>query len=160
VLPWVASLHRNALGSALHPHDFLYQSWAYDAHDVGATPGFGGDTDAALAAIRACALILTPPLDLYNPVECGVDVARKIPGARHVVIPSLQGHQAANTAHSADVEFLNRTIGEFIDGRGAGAKSGFQADLWGPISMISWKRHADTTLPGKLSFPSLPWLHP
>jgi homoserine O-acetyltransferase len=121
VLPWLAGLHRNALGSGLHPHDFLYQSLAYDAHDVGATPGFGGDTDAALAAIRARAMILTPPLDLYNPVECGVDVAQKIPGARHVVIPSLQGHQAANTAHRADVEFLNRTIGEFINGRGAGA---------------------------------------
>ncbi|MDB5825034.1 MAG: Homoserine O-acetyltransferase [Herminiimonas sp.] len=119
VLPWLTSLHQNVLGSGLDPHDFLYQSWAYDAHDVGATPGFDGDTDAALAAIRACAMILTPPLDLYNPVECGIDIAQKIPRARHEVIPSLQGHQAANTAHRADVEFLNRTIGEFINGQGA-----------------------------------------
>ena len=34
-------------------HDCLYQSWAYEAHDVGATPGFGGDTMRALASIRA-----------------------------------------------------------------------------------------------------------
>jgi homoserine O-acetyltransferase len=118
VLAWLDGLHKGALASGLDAHDFLYQSWAYDAHDVGMTPGFDGDTDRALASIRARTMVLTPPLDLYNPVECGADAVRKIPQARHVVIPSLQGHQAANTAQRADVDFLNEVIGEFLGGRG------------------------------------------
>lgn len=117
VLAWLSRLHQGTIASGLDAHDFLYQSWAYDAHDVGATPGFGGDTDSALASIRASTLILTPPLDLYNPVECGADAAGKIRGARHAVIPSFQGHQAANTAQSDDVDFLNRTIRQFIEGQ-------------------------------------------
>ena len=51
------------------PVDWVYQSFAYDAHDVGTTPGFGGDTAAALRSIRAPVLLLVPELDLYNPVE-------------------------------------------------------------------------------------------
>jgi kynurenine formamidase len=32
---------RRAAGA--DPLDWIYQSWAYDAHDVGTTPGFGGE---------------------------------------------------------------------------------------------------------------------
>ena len=35
-------------------------------------------------------------------------------GARHVVIPSLEGHQAANVAKPADVMFVNHEIGRFL----------------------------------------------
>jgi hypothetical protein len=57
---------------------------------------------------------MTPPLDLYSPEECGIDAARLIPGGEHVVIPSLEGHQAANVAKASDVEFVNRAIERFI----------------------------------------------
>src|SRR5436853_320178 len=53
--------------SGFEAHDYLYQSWAYEAHDVGTTPGFGGDTRRALGAIRASTLVLAPQLDLFNP---------------------------------------------------------------------------------------------
>jgi homoserine O-acetyltransferase len=95
-------------------HDYLYQSWAYESHDVGATPGFDGDTAAALASIRADTLLLAPPLDLFNPAECARAAAKEIPRARFVEIPSIQGHQAATQTDAADVSFLNRTIGEFL----------------------------------------------
>jgi homoserine O-acetyltransferase len=114
ILPWIAERQAAWLAGGFEPHDFLYQSWAYDAHDVGATPGFGGDWRAALRAIRAQALVMTPPLDLYNPSEHGAEVASLIPDARHVVIPSLEGHQAANVAKPADVMFVNREIGRFL----------------------------------------------
>ena len=58
------------LAGGFDAHDYLYQSWAYDAHDVGTTPGFGGDTARALRSIAARALLLAPPLDLFNPSEC------------------------------------------------------------------------------------------
>lgn len=114
VLPWITQRQRAWLDGGFDAHDFLYQSWAYDAHDVGATAGFEGDWRRALASVQARALVLTPPLDLYNPVECGVEAALAIPGAKHVVIPSLEGHQAANVAKEADVAFVNRAIREFL----------------------------------------------
>jgi len=96
-------------------HDYLYQSWAYEAHDVGTTPGFGGDAERALASIRAKTLVLAPPLDLFNPSESARAAASAIPGAAFVEIPSEQGHQAATQLRSEDAAFLNATIGAFLN---------------------------------------------
>jgi len=96
------------------PHDYLYQSWAYEAHDVGTTPGFGGDTAAGLRSIRARALVLAPPLDLFNPVADARAAAAAMTDARFVEIPSIQGHFAASSASADDVAFLNRTIAAFL----------------------------------------------
>jgi homoserine O-acetyltransferase len=95
-------------------HDYLYQSWAYEAHDVGKTSGFNGDTAAALSSIDAKTLVLAPPLDLFNPADAARFAAAQIPGARFVEIPSVQGHQAATSTKAADAAFLNRVIGEFL----------------------------------------------
>ncbi len=99
---------------ALDAHDYLYQSWAYEVHDVGGGDVFGGDTDTALASIRARTLVLAPPLDLFNPAEAARATASVIPGAQFVEIPSAQGHLAATTTKAADAAFLNRVIGEFL----------------------------------------------
>jgi homoserine O-acetyltransferase len=94
--------------------DWLYQSWAYQAHDVGASPGFDGDTGAALASIRARTLILAPPLDVFNPVQRAHAAADAIPGATLIEIPSVQGHQAASSLQAEDAAFLNEEIGAFL----------------------------------------------
>ena len=99
---------------AVDPHDFLYQSWAYEAHDVGTSPGFGGDTEAALRSVQAEALVLCPPLDLFNPETAGYAAAVAMPNARYIEIPSAQGHQAATSLAANDAAFLNRTIGAFL----------------------------------------------
>jgi homoserine O-acetyltransferase len=99
---------------AVDPHDFLYQSWAYEVHDVGTGPGFGGDTEAALRSVLAEALVLCPPLDLFNPEAAGRAAAAAMPNARYVEIPSAQGHQAATSLAAEDAAFLNRTIGAFL----------------------------------------------
>jgi len=39
-------------------NDWIYQTWAYDAHNLGTTPGFNGDYLKALAAIKAKTLIM------------------------------------------------------------------------------------------------------
>ena len=95
-------------------HDYLYQSWAYEAHDVGATPGFDGDTPRALASIRACTLVLAPPLDLFNPAASARAAAEAIPGARFVEIHSVQGHLAASAQSPADAAFLDDAVGGFL----------------------------------------------
>lgn len=118
VLEWMEAVTRERLADGLDATDWLSQGHAYEAHDVGTTPGFGGDTAAALASIRAPTLVLAPPLDLFNPAEAAHCVARHVPGARFVEIPSVQGHQAAGTASAADPVFLNAAIGEFLAGAG------------------------------------------
>ncbi len=94
-------------------HDFLYQSWAYDAHDVGTTPGFE-NTDAALQSIRAAALLLAPPLDLLNPSSSAREAAAIIANGRFVEIPSIEGHQAATATSAADAAFLNDVVAAFL----------------------------------------------
>jgi homoserine O-acetyltransferase len=115
---WFDSLaaHNAALG--FDAHDYLYQSWAYEAHDVGRTPGVTGGTEGALRSIRAQTLVLAPPLDLFNPEESARWAAERIPGARFVEIPSVQGHQAATATRPEDAAFLNATIADFLgDGK-------------------------------------------
>ena len=97
-------------------HDYLYQSLAYEAHDVGTTAGHT-DTREALASIVARTLILAPPTDLFNPASAAREAAAAIPGARFVEIPSVHGHSAATSYSAADAAFLNRTIGAFLDER-------------------------------------------
>jgi len=95
-------------------HDYLYQSWAYEAHDVGTTPGYDGVTSRALASIRAKALLLAPPLDLLNPSDCAREAAQSIPGAEFAEIPSTRGHQAATKHSQTGVAFLNDAIARFL----------------------------------------------
>ncbi len=96
------------------PLDWIYQSWAYDAHDVGTTPGFGGDTARALAAIRARTLIAVPRLDLYNPVEAGIWAAQHIADCQLVQLPSQDGHLAASEADPETAGRIDREIGAFL----------------------------------------------
>jgi homoserine O-acetyltransferase len=111
---WFEKMQAQNRATGFDAHDYLYQSWAYEAHDVGATKGFNGDTAAALASIDAKTLVLAPPLDLFNPVDAARTAAAQITGAKFVEIPSLQGHQAATSTKAADAAFLNKVIGEFL----------------------------------------------
>ena len=111
---WLEKIHAWNRTNAFDAHDYLYQSWAYEAHDVGTTTGFKGDTQTALASIKAKTLVLAPPLDLFNPAQAARAAAAKIPGAQFIEIPSVQGHQAATSTKPEDAAFLNRTIGEFL----------------------------------------------
>ena len=115
VLGWMDKLTADNRANGFDATDWLYQSWAYQAHDVGSTPGFDGDTGAALASIRAPTLILAPPLDVFNPVLSAREAADGIPNASLVEIPSVQGHQAAATASPADGVFLNACIARFLE---------------------------------------------
>ena len=111
---WFEKVHAQNRANGFDPHDYLYQSWAYEAHDVGMTPGFDGNTAAALASIKAKTLVLAPPLDLFNPAQAGRLAAAGIPDAQFVEIPSMQGHQAATSTRSEDAAFLNRVISGFL----------------------------------------------
>jgi homoserine O-acetyltransferase/O-succinyltransferase len=82
---------------------------------VGTTPGFNVDTIKALESIKAKAILMNAPGDLYNPTAEAAEDAKHIPGALYIVIPSLQGHFAVSPAKAADVEFMNKKITEFLN---------------------------------------------
>jgi homoserine O-acetyltransferase/O-succinyltransferase len=116
VLPWMEQQETAAL-KAFDANDWIYQSWAYDRHDVGTTPGFGGDTAKALASIKAKTLILTGTKDLLNPDFEPKEMGRNIPVVRIMTISpgTVTGHASAGGFNPADVEFLNREAGAFLD---------------------------------------------
>jgi homoserine O-acetyltransferase len=109
---WLASLTEQNESAGFDAHDYLYQSWAYEAHDVDTTPGSHGES--ALATIKVPTLIASPPLDLFNPVESAKLAAQGISDARFVEIPSRQGHQAAASTRADDDVFLNRVLRQFL----------------------------------------------
>ncbi|WP_298276331.1 alpha/beta fold hydrolase [uncultured Bradyrhizobium sp.] len=123
VLPWMAE-QETALWKLFDANDWIYQSWAYDRHDVGTTQGFGGDTAKALASIKAKTLILTGTKDLLNPEFEPNEMGKNIPSVTIKTISpgSVTGHASAGGFFPADVEFLNRETGAFLDGVTDGGK--------------------------------------
>ena len=116
VLPWMEG-QETALIKAFDANDWIYQTWAYDRHDVGTTPGMNGDTVKALRAIKAKTLIMTGTKDLLNPEWEPQDAARYIRDVRAVTISpgTVTGHASAGGAFPADVDFLNREISPFFE---------------------------------------------
>ncbi|GAC1354728.1 MAG: hypothetical protein NVSMB31_15010 [Vulcanimicrobiaceae bacterium] len=84
-------------------NDWISQTWAYDRHNVGAGP-FNVDYKAALASIKAKTIVLQAGLDLLNPADEGEAA-------------SVQGHFAASSFKPADVQLMNQTIIDFLDGK-------------------------------------------
>ena len=113
---WFAQRAAQQRANGFDAHDYLYQSRAYEAHDVGTTPGSAGTADA-LTSIVARTLVLAPPIDLFNPAGAARAAADGIPGARFVEIPSSQGHLAASRTRAEDAAFLNAAIAAFLEAR-------------------------------------------
>jgi homoserine O-acetyltransferase len=99
---------------AADANDYILQARTWERHDVGTTPGFDGDVERALRAIRVPVLYMPSATDLYFPVEDARYETRFIPRVRLVPIPSLWGHPAGAGASPADRDFLNLTIGKFL----------------------------------------------
>ncbi len=96
------------------PFDWCCQSRAYDAHDVGTTPGFGGDTARALARIEAEVLIAAPASDLYNPPFAARAAANGIARARYVELPGDEGHRSASGVSAASTTAVREAIAAFL----------------------------------------------
>jgi homoserine O-acetyltransferase len=95
-------------------NDLILQMRTWERHDVGATPGFGGDVEKALRSIKAPLLYMPSETDMYFPVGDARYEAAFIPGVTLAPIPSLWGHTAGAASNPADAKFLNETIGKFL----------------------------------------------
>ena len=116
VLPFLQA-QETALIKAFDANDWIYQTWAYDRHDVGTTPGMNGDIVKALRAIKAKTLIMTGTKDLLNPEWEPQEAARYIRDVRVMTISpgTVTGHASAGGAFPADVDYLNREISQFLN---------------------------------------------
>ncbi|CAB3772780.1 alpha/beta fold hydrolase [Paraburkholderia humisilvae] len=96
--------------------NWIYQTWAYDAHNLGTTPGFNGDYHQALRSIRARVLVLAGVGDLLNPEPEALEVARYVHGAQFESIEPRwpSGHFSAAGVTQPEVDFQNREIGAFL----------------------------------------------
>jgi homoserine O-acetyltransferase len=95
-------------------NDLILQMRTWEKHDVGATPGFGGDVEKALRSIKVPILYMPSETDLYFPVGDARYEAGFIPGVTLMPIPSLWGHTAGAASNPADAKFLNDNIGAFL----------------------------------------------
>ena len=98
-------------------NDLILQMRTWEKHDVGATPGFGGDVERALRSIKVPLLYMPSETDLYFPLGDARYEAAFIPKVSLVPIPSLWGHTAGAASNPADGKFLNENIGRFLSGR-------------------------------------------
>jgi homoserine O-acetyltransferase len=117
VLAFAAKAEDARVASGFDANDWISQTWAYDRHNVGDTPGFNGDYATALTSVKAKTLILQAGLDLLNPAYEGNAAAKLIPYCVHVMIPSNEGHSAGGPLKAADVDFMNATITDFLAGK-------------------------------------------
>lgn len=97
-------------------NDWIWQSRAYDRHDIGQTKGFNGDTIAALKSIKAETLILAGTGDLLNPETDVKESAKYIPKAKYVAINDEvpMGHLSGAGATPNENEVQNKSIMQFL----------------------------------------------
>jgi len=97
--------------------DWIYQSWAYDRHNLGATPGFDGDYHRTLKSIKAKTLILAGIGDLLNPEYEAMEAARFIPDVRYVAINEKlpMGHVSGAGISAPENELQNAEIARFLE---------------------------------------------
>ena len=96
--------------------DWVYQSWAYDEHNLGTTPGFSGDYHRALKTIKAKTLILAGTGDLLNPEYEAQEAAQYIADVRYLPINPQRpmGHVSGAGISAPENERQNHEIAAFL----------------------------------------------
>jgi len=110
----VVDRFRNRFIPGADANNLILQCRTWEKHDVGATPGFGGDVEKALRSIKVPILYMPSETDLYFPVTDARYEAGFIPGVVFKPIPSLWGHTAGAASNPADAKFLNENISAFL----------------------------------------------
>jgi homoserine O-acetyltransferase len=98
-------------------NNLILQMRTWQKHDVGTTPGFGGDEKKALGSIKVPFLYMPSMTDQYFPVSDARYEAQFMHTVSLLPIPSLWGHPAGAAADPADAKFLNENIANFLAGR-------------------------------------------
>jgi homoserine O-acetyltransferase/O-succinyltransferase len=105
---------RTARDAVRDANNLITQARAWQTHNVGGTPGFGGDHEKALAAIKARVLYMPCETDLYFPVGEAKYENQFLKRATFTPIPSLWGHSAGGGGNADDAAFINERIAAFL----------------------------------------------
>src|SRR5918997_2599713 len=97
------------------PNNLLAMLWTWEHGDVGRTPGFDGDTEAALRSIRCPVLAMPARTDLYFPPEDEEWASQFIRHGEVRVLDTIWGHFAGLGMNAADNAVIDRTLGELLD---------------------------------------------
>src|SRR6201996_1094573 len=92
-------------------NNIILQKRTWHSNDIGKTPGFNGDVEAALRSIKVPFLYMPSATDLYFPLGDAQYEQAFIPKVVFKPIPSLWGHTAGAASNPADGKFLNEQIG-------------------------------------------------
>ena len=95
-------------------NNYILQAHTWEQHNVGATPGFGGDVEKALRSITVPVLYMPSETDLYFPLADAKYESQFIAQVTLLPIPSLWGHPAGAGASPVDKAFLNQAIARFL----------------------------------------------
>jgi homoserine O-acetyltransferase/O-succinyltransferase len=95
-------------------NNLLTMLWTWQQADVGKTPGFGGDTVAALRSITAKAMVMPAEKDLYFPPEDEAWAVEHMPDAELRVIPGIWGHFAGHGTNPDDTAFIDTALKELL----------------------------------------------
>ena len=110
----VIATYRTKFIPGADANDLILQMRAWQRHDIGTTPRYSGQIEAALRAIRTPILYMPSMTDLYFPIEDARYEARLIPQVTFKPIPSLWGHPAGAGATVADSKFINDAVRAFL----------------------------------------------
>ncbi len=91
-------------------NDLLTMLDSWQTADIAA----GGDLTAALAAIRARALVMPCETDLYFPVADSAAEVASLPDAELRPIPSIWGHMAASGLNPVDAAFIDARLKDLL----------------------------------------------
>ena len=105
---------RSARDTARDANNLISQARTWQRHNVGDTPGFGGDLERALHSIKARVLSMPWETDLYFPIGDSRYESSFIPGVTLTPIPSLWGHPAGSGGNPADNAFIDGQIAAFL----------------------------------------------
>ncbi|MEA2382119.1 MAG: homoserine O-acetyltransferase/O-succinyltransferase [Solirubrobacteraceae bacterium] len=90
----------------------MIRTWQHA--DIGANERYGGDFEAAMAAIEAQVLVMPGRTDLYFPPEDSEHEVSLLARGELRVIPSVWGHYAGGGRATEDVRFIDRALGELL----------------------------------------------
>jgi homoserine O-acetyltransferase/O-succinyltransferase len=97
-------------------NDLILQCRTWESNNVGNTPPFDGDVEAALRSIEIPVLYMPSATDLYFPLTDARYEASFLAKGELVPIPSIWGHPAGAGVNPEDEKFLTDHIAAFMDG--------------------------------------------
>jgi homoserine O-acetyltransferase/O-succinyltransferase len=95
-------------------NNLLTMLWTWQHGDISQTPGFDGDFEKALGAIKAKAIVMPAEMDLYFPPEDNEYEVKYMPNAEFRAIKSVWGHFAGGGVNAADTKFIDDAIKELL----------------------------------------------